>query len=154
MKLLSIFLAIFVIFLENSCNDMKQKVLNSDEMMIRMSEIGVDSVYLNEYLRILKEESEASVRLEPGVISIYPMFQKENPTEIRILEIYANKKAYESHLQTPHFKTYKTSTLNMVKSLKLIDMEPIDKNSMPNIFKKLDQTEYQKNEAESLTRTV
>jgi len=144
MKLLSIFLAIFVIFLENSCNDMKQKVLNSDEMMIRMSEIGVDSVYLNEYLRILKEESEASVRLEPGVISIYPMFQKENPTEIRILEIYANKKAYESHLQTPHFKTYKTSTLNMVKSLKLIDMEPIDKNSMPNIFKKLDQTEIQK----------
>jgi quinol monooxygenase YgiN len=144
MKLLSIFLAIFVIFLENSCNDMKQNVLNSDEMMIRMSEIGVDSVYLNEYLRILKEESEASVRLEPGVISIYPMFQKENPTEIRILEIYANKQAYESHLQTPHFKTYKTSTLNMVKSLKLIDMEPIDKNSMPNIFKKLDQTEIPK----------
>jgi quinol monooxygenase YgiN len=144
MKLLRIFFAIFVLLLENSCSDMKQKVLNSDEMMIRISEIGIDSVYLNEYIRILKEESEASVRLEPGVISIYPMFQKENPTEIRILEIYANKKAYESHLQTPHFKTYKTSTLKMVESLRLIDMEPIDKNSMPNIFKKLDQTEIPK----------
>ena len=144
MKLLRVLLAIFVILLENSCSDMKQKVLNSDEMMIRISEIGIDSVYLNEYIRILKEESEASVRLEPGVISIYPMFQKENPTEIRILEIYANKKAYESHLQTPHFKTYKTSTLKMVKSLRLIDMEPINKNSMPNIFKKLDQTEIPK----------
>jgi len=144
MKLLRVLLAIFVILLENSCSDMKQKVPISDEMMIRMSEIGIDSVYLNEYIRILKEESEASVRLEPGVISIYPMFQKENPTEIRILEIYANKKAYESHLQTPHFKTYKTSTLKMVKSLRLIDMEPINKNSMPNIFKKLDQTEIPK----------
>ena len=123
---------------------MKQKVLNSDEMMIRISEIGIDSVYLNEYIRILKEESEASVRLEPGVISIYPMFQKENPTEIRILEIYANKKAYESHLQTPHFKTYKSSTLKMVKTLKLVDMEPIDINAMPKIFKKLDQTENPK----------
>jgi quinol monooxygenase YgiN len=122
---------------------MKQK-LNSDEMMIRISEIGIDSVSLNEYIRILKEESEASVRLEPGVISIYPMFQKENPTEIRILEIYADKKAYESHLQTPHFKTYKTSTLNMVKSLRLIDMEPIDINAMHKIFKKLDQTEKPK----------
>ena len=120
---------------------MKQKVLNSDEMMIRISEIEIDSTYLKEYIRILKEESEASVRLEPGVISIYPMFQKENPTEIRILEIYANRKAYDSHLQTPHFKTYKTSTLNMVKSLRLVDMEPIDKNAMPKIFKKLDQTE-------------
>lgn len=118
---------------------MKQKVFSSDEMMIRISEIGIDSVYLNEYIRILKEESEASVRLEQGVISIYPMFQKENPTEIRILEIYANKKAYESHLQTPHFKTYKTSTLKMVKTLKLVDMEPIDLNTMPKIFKKLDQ---------------
>jgi quinol monooxygenase YgiN len=144
MKLASVLFTIFVLILENSCSDMKQKVLNSDEMMIRISEIGIDSVYLNEYIRILKEESEASVRLEPGVISIYPMFQKENPTEIRILEIYANKKAYESHLQTPHFKTYKTSTLKMVKSLRLIDMEPIDKNSMPNIFKKLDQTEIPK----------
>ena len=141
MKLASVLFVIFVLLLENSCSDMKQKVLNSDEMMIRISEIGIDSVYLNEYIRILKEESNASVRLEPGVISIYPMFQKENPTEIRILEIYANKKAYESHLQTPHFKTYKISTLKMVKTLKLVDMEPIDINAMPKIFKKLDQTE-------------
>lgn len=139
MKLASVLFAIFVLLLVNSCNDMKQKVFSSDEMMIRISEIGIDSVYLNEYIRILKEESEASVRLEQGVISIYPMFQKENPTEIRILEIYANKKAYESHLQTPHFKTYKTSTLKMVKTLKLVDMEPIDLNTMPKIFKKLDQ---------------
>ena len=144
MKLTSVLFAIFVLLFVNSCSDMKQKVLNSDEMMIRISEIGIDSVYLNEYIRILKEESEASVRLEPGVISIYPMFQKENPTEIRILEIYANKKAYESHLQTPHFKTYKSSTLKMVKTLKLVDMEPIDINAMPKIFKKLDQTENPK----------
>jgi quinol monooxygenase YgiN len=141
MKLLTVLLTIFVLLLENSYSDMKQKVINSDEMMIRISEIGIDSVYLNEYIRILKEESEASVRLEPGVISIYPMFQKENPTEIRILEIYANKKAYESHLQTPHFKTYKASTLKMVKTLKLVDMESIDIKAMPKIFKKLDQTE-------------
>ncbi|MBT8275104.1 MAG: antibiotic biosynthesis monooxygenase [Bacteroidia bacterium] len=85
---------------------------------------------------ILREESEASVRLEPGVICIYPMFQKENPTQIRLLEIYANKKAYESHLQTPHFKLYKESTLHMVKSLNLIGMESIDKNTMPLIFTK------------------
>ena len=144
MKQASVLLAIFILLLVNSCSDMKQKVINSDEMMIRISEIGIDSVYLNEYIRILKEESEASVRLEPGVISIYPMFQKENPTEIRILEIYANKKAYESHLQTPHFKTYKSSTLKMVKTLKLVDMEPLDINAMPKIFKKLDQTEKRK----------
>lgn len=110
---------------------------NSDKMMIRISEIEIVPDYLDEYIAILKEESEASVRLEEGVISIYPMFQKEKPNEIRILEIYADKDAYESHLQTAHFKHYKTSTLEMVKSLKLVDMEALDGETMPKIFSKL-----------------
>jgi len=123
----------------NSCSEMNanKKAFKSDDMMIRLSELEIDPTYFEEYIAILKEESEASIRLESGVISIYPMFQKETPTEIRILEIYANKAAYESHLRTPHFKKYKTTTLNMVKALRLIDMEAIDEASMPQIFHKL-----------------
>ncbi len=105
--------------------------------MIRISEIEIDSNYLADYKKILQAESRASVELEPGVISIFPMYQKENPTQIRILEIYANREAYELHLKTPHFLEYKTTTLNMVKSLKLIDMEAIDEKTMPAIFRKL-----------------
>ncbi|MDT5270489.1 MAG: hypothetical protein QOH49_2675 [Acidobacteriota bacterium] len=107
------------------------------EMMVRISEIEIDANYLQEYKAILKEEAEASVRLEPGVISIFPMFAKENPTQIRILEIYANREAYESHLKTPHFQRYKTTTLKMVKSLKLVDMGAIDAETMTRIFKKM-----------------
>ena|SRR5690554_3451077 len=140
MKLINIESLFFIalIFL-SSCTQKKEieKSFNADDMIIRISDIEIDSIYLEEYISILKEESEASVRLESGVISIYPMFQKENPSEIRILEIYRNKEAYESHLQTPHFKQYKTTTLNMVKSLKLIDMIAIDEESMPAIFEKM-----------------
>ena len=113
------------------------QILKPAHMMIRIAEIEIDHNYLDEYSAILKDESEASVRLEPGVICIYPMFQKENPDQIRLLEVYADEEAYESHLQTPHFKHYKTTTLNMVKSLKLIDMEAIDKETMSKIFKKM-----------------
>ena len=108
-----------------------------NNMMIRISEIEIDSNYLEAYIKILKEESRASVKLEPGVISIYPMYQKENPTQVRILEIYASRQAYESHIKTPHFQEYKTTTLKMVKSLKLIDMEAIDSETMPVLFRKL-----------------
>ena len=107
------------------------------DMMIRISEIEIDSSYLKEYNKILQEESRASVQLEPGVIAIYPMYQKQNPTQIRILEIYANREAYESHLKTPHFQKYKTSTLKMVKSLKLVDMDNIDPETMAEIFSKI-----------------
>lgn len=105
--------------------------------MIRISEIEIDSNYVEEYNSILKEESRESMKLEPGVISIYPMYEKENRAQVRILEIYADRNAYESHLKTPHFQKYKTTTLKMVKSLKLIDMEAIDKQSMAEIFRKL-----------------
>ena len=132
-------LYLLIMALGSSCSKVKKdkNEFEPEQMMIRIAEIEIDPIYLKEYIAILKEESEASVRLEPGVISIYPMFDKKTPTEIRILEIYANKEAYESHLQTPHFKKYKTTTLKMVKSLKLTEVEAIDKESMPRIFRKL-----------------
>jgi quinol monooxygenase YgiN len=109
----------------------------SESMMIRLSEIEINSNYLKEYNAILQEESRASVQLEAGVIAIYPMYQKESPTQIRILEIYANRQAYEAHLKTPHFQKYKTSTIKMVKSLKLVDMDNIDSPTMAEIFRKM-----------------
>ncbi|MCI3937174.1 carboxymuconolactone decarboxylase family protein [Chryseobacterium aahli] len=107
------------------------------DMLVRISEIEIVPEYLEEYKTILEKESSESVKLESGVIAIYPMFQKENPLQIRIIEIYANQKAYKSHLQTPHFQHYKTTTLKMVKSLKLVDMTALDPNTMPLIFDKI-----------------
>jgi len=124
-------LILLILFL--SINSMNAQ----NEMMVRIAEIEIDSNFLKEYIEILQEESSASVKLEPGVISIFPMFQKDNPTQIRLLEIYANKEAYESHLKTPHFQKYKTTTLKMVKSLCLIDMSAIDPATMNEIFSKL-----------------
>lgn len=115
------------------------EAIETDQLMIRIAEISLEPEYIDEYLTILREEAEASVRLEPGVICIYPMYQKENPAEIRLLEIYADKEAYEDHLQTPHFKHYKTATLHMVKSLRLLDMQAIDPGTMDQIFVKLNK---------------
>jgi 4-carboxymuconolactone decarboxylase len=39
--------------------------------------------------------------------------------------MYADAAAYEAHLQTPHFKKYKTGTQGMVKSLVLVETDPI-----------------------------
>ena len=139
MKLIPLVFITFMVLLANACHISQQKKTDTDmkDLMIRISEIEIDSQSLEEYKAILKEEAKASVLLEPGVISIYPMFQKDNPTQVRILEIYANREAYKSHLETPHFLKYKTTTLKMVKSLRLVDMEAIDTATMPEIFNKL-----------------
>ncbi|WP_432711832.1 carboxymuconolactone decarboxylase family protein [Pedobacter sp.] len=113
--------------------------LAEQEMMVRIAEIEIVPQYLADYLSILKKEAANSVKIEPGVIAIFPMNQQENPTQIRIVEIYANKAAYQAHLQTPHFQYYKTNTLKMVKSLKIVEMNSLDKETMTEIFKKLNK---------------
>ncbi|MGE5736754.1 MAG: putative quinol monooxygenase [Acidobacteriota bacterium] len=64
-------------------------------------------------------------RVEPGVLTLYAVSLKEHPEQIRLFEIYKDMVAYESHLQSPHFKTHKRRTQQMVKALRLIETEPI-----------------------------
>lgn len=130
----------FVILFSFSCSGKKNlttSILPVEQMMIRIAAIEIEPHHLQEYLNILQVEATASVKLESGVLAIYPMYEKENPTSIKIVEIYANELAYQAHLKTPHFLHYKTSTKKMVKSLELIDMVAIDHASMSQIFKKM-----------------
>ena len=98
---------------------------DSKEPYVRVAEIEIDPVQLEPYKAALKEQIEAAVRLEPGVLALYSMADKENPAHIFVFEMYADVDAYKAHLETAHFKKYKATTQNMVKSLKLRDTVPI-----------------------------
>ena len=93
--------------------------------LVRLSKITVDPAQLDAYNAFLKEEIETSMRLEPGVLMLYATAEKEAPHKVTILEIYADRAAYESHLQTSHFQKYKQGALTMVKELNLVDVEPL-----------------------------
>lgn len=93
--------------------------------MVRLAKILVDSSRLEEYKALLKEEVESSVQMEPGVLTLYAVSEKENPTHFTILEIYADSAAYRAHLETPHFIKYKTGSENMVKALELVEVDPL-----------------------------
>lgn len=105
-------------FCSNSSSQQKNK-------MVRLAKLIIDSTQLENYKAALKEEIESSLRLEPGVLTLYAVSEKERPTHITILEIYADTNAYKAHLKTPHFIKYKTSTTNMVKSLELVEVDPL-----------------------------
>lgn len=93
--------------------------------VVRLSKIVIDAERIDEYNARLKEGIEAAMRLEPGVLTLYAVSEKDAPEKVTILEIYADSAAYASHLQTPHFKKYKQGTLDMVKSLELVDVKPL-----------------------------
>ena len=92
---------------------------------VRVAEIEVDPIQLEVYKAAAKEIIEDSVRLEPGVLALYSVSDKDDPAHVTVFEIYADKDAYKTHLETAHFKKYKTATQDMVRSLKLRDTLPI-----------------------------
>jgi quinol monooxygenase YgiN len=93
--------------------------------LVRIAELEIDPGQLPAYRDALKEEIATAIRVEPGVLSLYAVSVKDQPTQVRIFEVYRDQTAYEAHLQTPHFKKYKAETQGMVKSLRLIETEPI-----------------------------
>jgi quinol monooxygenase YgiN len=93
--------------------------------VVRLAQLEIDPAQLENYKAALKEEIETSIRVEPGVLTLYAVALKDNPSEIRLFEIYADPAAYKAHLESPHFKKYKTVTQGMVKSLKLLETDPI-----------------------------
>ncbi len=126
-------IVVMLFFIQCSSNNEdknKEPIMNeisvsSENNKVRLSLITVDPEQLDDYNTFLKEEIEASMKLEPGVLTLYAVSEKEHPNRIVILEIYANEEAYQKHIQTPHFKKYKEGTLNMVQSLELIDTNPL-----------------------------
>lgn len=101
------------------------KPVSAKENFVRLSKITVEPSSLDEYSALLKEEIEASMLLEPGVLTLYATFEKNAPHKVTILEIYADRGAYEKHLKTPHFRKYKEGTAKMVKNLELLDVSPL-----------------------------
>ena len=95
------------------------------ERIVRLAQIEVYPEWLEEYLGYAKEVGTVSMASEPGVIGLFSMQDKANPCKVYILEVYADREAYQAHLQTAHFKKYKEGTADMVKSLQLIDTNPM-----------------------------
>ncbi|MBB5339579.1 putative quinol monooxygenase [Tunturiibacter gelidoferens] len=96
-----------------------------DNRIVRLAELEIYPDQLNAYKAALKEEIEASIRTEPGVLTLYAVSVKAHPEQIRLFETYRDAASYQAHLQSPHFKKYKEQTLQMVKSLTLLDTDPI-----------------------------
>ena len=96
-----------------------------DGKIVRIAELEIDPEQLPAYRALLAEEIEASVEKEPGVLMLHAVAERERPERIRILEVYADRAAYEAHLKTQHFLKYKEGTADMVKALRLVDVDPV-----------------------------
>jgi len=92
---------------------------------VRVADLQIDPAQLDSYKAAVSEEIDASILLEPGVLTIYSVSLNEDPTQLRFFEIYADDAAYREHIASPHFKKYVETTKNMITGRELFEMDPI-----------------------------
>lgn len=93
--------------------------------VVRIAELVIDPAQLDAYKVAVKEEIEESIRVEPGVLAIYSVAEKDKPNSLRFFEIYASEEAYRAHIESPHFKKYVAITQSIILSCKLIETVPV-----------------------------
>ncbi|MBV8401225.1 MAG: antibiotic biosynthesis monooxygenase, partial [Acetobacteraceae bacterium] len=81
---------------------------------VQLAEIEIDPAQADNYKAAVKEQIETAIRVETGVLMLYAVYEKDNPSLVRVFEIYADADAYKAHLETPHFRQYKATTQQMV----------------------------------------
>ena len=64
---------------------------------IRLAELEIDSAELEGFHAAIKEQIETAVGVEPGVLVLYAVSEKDDPTRIRVFEIYADEDADKTH---------------------------------------------------------
>ncbi len=101
-------------------------------LFVRVADIEVDPAHREAFISAVKEEMDESVRVEPGVLALYAVAEKDNPSRLRFFEIYASEAAYNEHLASPHFRKYRAATEPMIRSRALTETVPIQLSSKAN----------------------
>jgi quinol monooxygenase YgiN len=98
---------------------------------VRLAELEIDPAQMEGFNAAIREEVKTSVRVEPDVLALYAVAEKDHPNRVRVFEMYTDEAAYQKHLQTPHFRKFRDATDKMVKSRKLLDGLPIVLEAKP-----------------------
>jgi quinol monooxygenase YgiN len=98
---------------------------------VRIAELDIDPVHLAAFHAAVRESVETSVRVEPDVLALHAVADKERPTHVTVFEIYSSSAAYDRHRETPHFRKFFTTTQTMVLKRRLIDTTPIAMQAKP-----------------------
>lgn len=95
------------------------------DQYIRLAELEIDPAQLENFKVAITEGVQTAIRVEPDVLVLYAVFEKEHPTRVKVFEMYTDETAYQKHLQTPHFIKFRDGTAKMVTSRKLLDAIPM-----------------------------
>ena len=115
------YLLLFALFLSKTITYSQEP----NNLFVRLVKIEIDPSTESEYIELLNQQMNTAINIEEGVLEYRVVNEKENPHLFTLIEIYRDYNSYLSHIKSQHFLAYKSKTQEMVKSLKLIDVNLI-----------------------------
>ncbi|HEM3072701.1 putative quinol monooxygenase [Streptococcus suis] len=74
--------------------------------VVHLFHLGVDEKNRDSFYQVGMENFQTSYKEEAGTLAMYASSLRENQLEYKVFEIYADKAAYQTHVNSPHFKVY------------------------------------------------
>jgi uncharacterized protein (DUF1330 family)/quinol monooxygenase YgiN len=115
----------------SSCFSAAAGAQEAKQPYVRLAELEIDPAQMAGFNAAIQEGVTTAVRVEPGVLALYAVLEKDHPNRVRVFEMYTDEDAYRKHLQTPHFRKFRDATDKMVKSRKLLDGVPVVLEAKP-----------------------
>lgn len=101
---------------------------------VRIAHLTIKPGQLEAFTAAVREEMQDALRLEPGVVAIYAVADKNDPNKLMFFEMYVDEAAYQIHRETPHFVKYFETTKDMIADRVLMEGVPVelrDKHNTP-----------------------
>ncbi|MBB6367460.1 quinol monooxygenase YgiN [Xanthomonas sacchari] len=92
--------------------------------IMRIIEFVLAADDVHSILEAGRENIAASVRDEPGVLSMHCAVDKDDPTKLYVVEVYRDQAAYQAHVESAHFKIFLAATQGKVISRRVTETQP------------------------------
>lgn len=93
--------------------------------IIRIFEMQIRPDSVETFTALGKHNIRQSVNTEQGVLGMYVMTDKDDPSKFYIVEAYADENAYQAHRASPHFQAWLDGAKDMIVSRKMIETHPV-----------------------------
>jgi len=76
-------------------------------MFVILAPIQIKEGFREKFVEAMVEDARDSVAHEPGCLRFDVIQDAGDPNRIWVYEVYKDEKAFEAHMQTPHFLKWK-----------------------------------------------
>ncbi|KIX90264.1 hypothetical protein TP70_08500 [Staphylococcus microti] len=109
--------------------------------VFRLFQLGLAEGNDLEYIEVGKQNFKQSIAHEPGTLAMYAAHLPDDVNQKIVVERYKNEEAYQAHVNSTHFHTFKDLGQKVFRTHTVVNLHPkvfLQKNEALRVFEQTD----------------